>query len=167
MIDVDYGDGILLGERKQVLVEGTAAAEDGEFVVVGERVGGFDQGRGEDQGCGGYVGVRHFAYRVELEPQRSGDDGPHKAGLDRLACLDITVDEEGDGGCEPEQNTEWDRGRPGVKQIDETIFRTAQHSEDYRFEEEQPEAGSDSGDGQATFAHLGERDEVQGDQEGG
>ena len=47
------------------------------------------------------------------------------------------------------------------------IFRTAQHGEDDRFQEEQSEAGSDSGDGQAAFAHLGEHDEVQRDQEGG
>src|SRR5258708_38598663 len=131
MIDVDYGDGILLVERKQGLVEGAAAADTGEFVVVGEHVGGFDQGRGEDQSCGGYVGVRHFAHRGELEPQKNGDDGPHKAGLDRLAWLDITVDEEGDGGCETKQNTEWDRGRAGLRQIDETVFPTAKQREDY------------------------------------
>ena len=42
MIDVDYGDGILLVERKQGLVEGAPSANAGEFVVVGEHVGRFD-----------------------------------------------------------------------------------------------------------------------------
>ena len=51
--------------------------------------------------------------------------------------------------------------------IFETIFRTAQHGEDNRFEEEQSKAGRDSGDGQAAFAHLGEDDEVQRDQQSG
>ena len=43
MVDIDYGDGVLLVERKQGLVEGAASANAGEFVVVGEYVGSLDQ----------------------------------------------------------------------------------------------------------------------------
>ena len=51
--------------------------------------------------------------------------------------------------------------------ISEAIFRAAQHGEDYRFEEEQHKARSDSGNGQAAFAHRGEHDEIQRDQQSG
>ena len=171
MVDVDDGDGILLVERKQGLVEGAASANAGELVVVGEHVGSFDQRRGQDQGCCGYVGVRRFADRSELEPQEIGSHGPCESGLDRLARLKKTAGEHCDGGDKAEKNPERDRECTGMKQIDgtivETIFRSAQHGEDNRFEEEQSKAGSDSGDGQATFAHLGEHDGVQRDQQSG
>src|ERR1035438_2398997 len=38
MVDIDDGDGVLLVERKQGLVEGAASANAGEFVVVGEHI---------------------------------------------------------------------------------------------------------------------------------
>src|SRR5229473_3593951 len=89
----------------------------------------------------------------------------------RRPRLKKTADEHGDGGCKTQQNPERDCGRAGMRWIGgtifETIFRTAQHGEDNRFQEEQSEAGRDSGDGQATFAHCGEHYEVQRDQQGG
>src|SRR5438132_6033647 len=168
VVDVNYGDGILLVERKQGLVEGAPSANAREFVVIGEHVGSLDQRRSQDQSGSGYVGVRHLADRGELEPQENGSCGPGESGLDRLARLNKTVDEHGDGGYEAQQNPERNRECTGMKQIDgtivETIFRSAQHAEDNRFEEEQSKAGSDSGDGQAPFAHLGKGDGVQRDQ---
>src|SRR6266478_6167301 len=148
MVDVDYGDGVLLVERKQGLVEGAASANAGEFVVVGEHVGSLDQRRSQDQSGSGYVGVRHLADRSELEPQENGSCGPRKSGLDRLARLNKTPDEHGDGGYKAQQNPERDWERTGMKRINETIFRTAQHSEHDRFEEEQSEPRRNSGDGQ-------------------
>src|SRR5713101_8238517 len=131
MVDVDYGDGVLLVERKQGLVEGAPSANAGEFVVVGEHVGSFNQRRGQDQGSGRYVGVRHLADRSELQPQENGGYGPGESGLDRLARLIETPDEYGDASDKAQQNPERDRKRTGMKGIDgttfETIFRTAQH----------------------------------------
>src|SRR4029077_6307377 len=124
MVDVDYGDGILLVERKQGLVEGAASADAGEFVVVGEYVGSFDQRRGQDQGSGGYVGVRHFADRCVLQPQENGGHGPRESGLNRLTRLKETVDEHGDGGYKAQQNPERDRERSGMKRIGGTVFET-------------------------------------------
>src|ERR1700686_553545 len=133
MVDVDYGDGVLLVERKQGLVEGAASANAGEFVVVGEHVGGFDQRRGQDQGCGGYVGVRRFADRGELQPQENGSHGPRESGLDRLARLKKAPDEYCDGGYKTQQNPERDTERTGMKgiygTIFQSIFRPAQHTE--------------------------------------
>src|SRR6266852_6664297 len=171
MVDVDYGDGVLLVERKQGLVEGAASANAGEFVVVGEHVGGFDQRRGQDQGSGDNVGVRRLADRGELQPQENGGHGPRESGLARFARLKETPDEYGDGSDKAQQNPELDRAPNGRMRVDgtifETIFRTAQHGKDNRFQEQQSKAGRDSGNGQAALAHLGEHDEVQRDQEGG
>src|SRR6266478_3193009 len=167
MVDVDYGDGVLLVERKQGLVEGAASANAGEFVVVGEHVGSLDQRRSQDQSSSGYVGVRHLADRTELEPQENGSCGPGESRLDRLARLNKTPDEHGDGGDKAQQNPERDRERTRMKQVDRAIFRSAQHGEHDRFEEEQSKARRNSGDAQSAFAHLGERDEVQRDQQGG
>src|ERR1700716_1445982 len=124
MVDVDYGDGVLLVERKQGLVEGAPSANAGKFVVVGEHVGGFDQGGGQDEGGGGNVGVCHFADRSELQPQQNVCHRPCESGLDRLARLDKTVDEYGDGGYEAQQNPERDWERTGMKWIDGTNFET-------------------------------------------
>src|ERR1700687_2451845 len=85
MVDIDDGDGILLVERKQGLVEGAASAYAGQFVVVGEYVGGLDQRGAENEGGGGDVGVGCLASRGEFEPHENGGHGPRKAGFDRLS----------------------------------------------------------------------------------
>lgn len=54
-----------------------------------------------------------------------------------------------------------------MRWIGGAIFGTAQHGEDDRFEEEQSKTRRDSGNNQATFAHLGEDDEIQRNQECG
>src|ERR1019366_1995773 len=51
--------------------------------------------------------------------------------------------------------------------IGRAIFRAAERGEDNRFDEEQSEAGSDSGNDQAALAHCGEDNEVQRDEQGG
>src|ERR1017187_2468619 len=90
VVDVDYGDGILLVEGEEGLVEGAASTNAGEFVVVGEHVGRLDERGGEDEGGGGDIGVRHFADWGELQPNEYRCHGPDKAGLDGLAGLNKT-----------------------------------------------------------------------------
>ena len=78
-----------------------------------------------------------------------------------------TPDEDGDGRYEAQQNPERDGACAGMMWIGGAILRPAEHGEDYRLEEEQSEARSDSGDDQAALAHSGEHNEVQRDEQGG
>src|SRR5271166_2558788 len=167
VVDIDDGDGILLVERKQKLVESAASANAGKFIVVGEHVGGLDQRGGEDQGGGGDKGVRRFADRGELQPEENCSHGPDKAGFDGLAGLKKTADEYGDSGHETYQNPKRDcRGARGMR-IGGTIFWPAQHGKENRLYEEQSKAGRDPGNIQAALAHRGEDGKVQRDQQRG
>src|ERR1700686_1480872 len=97
MVDIDNGNGILLVQGKQRLIEGAASANAGEFVVIRENVRRFNQRGGEDKGSGRDIGIGSFADRRKLKPQENRDYRPDKAGLDWPAVLKKALDEQRDG----------------------------------------------------------------------
>src|SRR5208282_5083566 len=66
VVDVSNGNGVRSGKPSQGLVEGAAGGKGGQFVVIGERVGGLNDGTGENQRSGGEVGAADAAYASDV-----------------------------------------------------------------------------------------------------
>src|SRR5271156_462379 len=85
VVDIDHCDGIGRFEAKQGLVKSAARRERGEFVVIGQKVRGFDDGNCQNQRSGGEIGSRYSPEASKIESQKRSRQCPKQAALYRLA----------------------------------------------------------------------------------
>src|SRR5215470_13081299 len=96
MVDVNDRDRVLLVEREQGFIEGSASKNAGELVMIGENVGGLDERQGEDQARGADI---YFSRRSEwrLQPEEDSRQRPEKADFQRLVIAQEAQHQHGRG----------------------------------------------------------------------